>query len=89
MKKKWHKLAFWFRDVSINTWLLLLIVLMMFGEYSQKYYVGNWGMAWHIEVIAPVVYYLSGAVAIGVIVMAILSVALKLWLKESMNEKDS
>jgi len=58
----WSMLKGW----DINTVILLLILMMMFGEYSQRYFhKANWGTQWRMEVIAPLVYYISGIVAIG------------------------
>ena len=78
MKKRLRKLADWFRSVGINTWLLLLILMMMFGEYSQKYYVGTWGKMWHMEVIAPYIYYASNIIAILFIVLVILALVVRI-----------
>lgn len=75
---------------NINTLLLLLILMMMFGEYSQKYYVGDWGSSWGLDIIAPVIYYASGAVALGIIILLIVSgIGLYIkWLKERIDDTE-
>jgi len=53
------------KSLDINTVILLLILMMMFGQYSQKYLKkANWGENWQMEKIAPFVYYASGGFAI-------------------------
>jgi len=53
------------KKLNINTIILLLILMMMFGEYSQRYYSkASWGTQWNMEVIAPAIYYISAIVAI-------------------------
>lgn len=65
-------------EVKFNTWLLLLILMMMFGEYSHRYYDrAMWGISWHIEKIAPIVYYASGILAIVIVVILIIVSAIK------------
>lgn len=53
------------KTLDINTIILLLILMMMFGSYSQKYFKkSNWGIKWRMETISPLVYYASGSLAI-------------------------
>ncbi len=63
------------KSLDINTIILLLILMMMFGEYSQRYYKkANWGNNWRMEAIAPIVYYLSGIAAIALCVLLVIYV---------------
>lgn len=51
--------------MNIDTVILLLILMMMFGEYSQKYLKkADWGKKWKMERVAPFIYYASGIAAI-------------------------
>jgi len=80
MKKKLTKLWNNIIGININTLLLLLILMMMFGEYSRRYFPeASWGTAWHIEVIAPYVYYGSGVVAVIIIVVLIISMIARMF----------
>jgi len=69
LSKLWNKIC----SIGINTWLLWLILMMMFGNYSQKYYVGTWGILWRMEIIAPYVYYVANIMAIILIILIIIS----------------
>lgn len=74
----WDILKGW----DINTILLLLILMMMFGEYSQRYYQkANWGTKWGMKIIAPMVYYLSGVLAIGLVLLLVLHIIAGLLVK--------
>lgn len=53
------------KTLDINTIILFLILMMMFGSYSQKYFnSSNWGTKWGMRLISPFVYYASGSLAI-------------------------
>lgn len=78
MKRKLHKLATWFKSVGINTWLLLLILMMMFGEYSQGYYSGEWGKNLGMEIIAPYIYYASNIMAIIFVVFIVITLIMRI-----------
>ena len=59
--------------LDINTVILLLILMMMFGEYSQRYYKkASWGSKWGMELIAPFIYYISGG--FGILLSVLLAV---------------
>lgn len=77
LKKLFRKVWRYVASVGINTWLLWLILMMMFGNYSQKYYVGTWGISWHMEVIAPYVYYASNIMAMVFIVLIIIAIIVR------------
>jgi uncharacterized membrane protein len=57
-------------SIKIDTLLLSLILLMMFGEYSQRYTSG-----WNLEImfiISPILYVVCNILAIIVIVLIII-----------------
>ena len=64
--------------------------MMMFGEYSQRDTFGLWGTKWNIEIVSPVIYYASGAVALGIIILIVVagvSLFIK-YLKGGIDETD-
>lgn len=47
--------------------------MMMFGEYSQRYYKkANWGKKWRIDILAPIIYYATGIFAILLVVILLI-----------------
>ena len=76
----WGKFVRSISKVGINTWLLLLILMMMFGEYSQRYYhKASWGSNWSMETVAPFIYYASGTVAILLIIIIVVRIIIEGW----------
>lgn len=72
LKKFYKSIIKHIHRVGINTWLLLIVILMLFGDWSHIYYPHILGLNWHMDKIAPFIYY-SSAVAtmilIGIVIL--------------------